>query len=254
MIIGWDNLIDFATLSASEVATLPAANVKHPHLSRKWHTPSGTTIASLIADMGASVTCSLLGTMGSNLTPTATWRLRGSDADSTVEVGEKFDSGSILAGVKHGYGAAYMAFTAAQARFWRIDYNDITLSSNLQIGRVFLGPSWAPSVNHSLDWGITPLDDSTVSYSYGRQSFADTRPQRRIVDFTLDFMSEAEAYGNAFTLARANGIVKDILVIPDISSSYLSEQAIWGSITQANAIREPRLGLFRQRFTVLERL
>jgi hypothetical protein len=61
-------------------------------------------------------------------------------------------------------------------------------------------------------------------------------------------------YDNAFALARAHGIVGDILAIPDVASTYASEQSVWGQLAASEPISEPRLGLFRQRFSVVERL
>jgi hypothetical protein len=254
VILGWINRIDSATLSAAEVGTLPASNVKHPHLTRKWHTPAGTVSVALMADLGTPLSCSCVALLGTNLTPTATLRVRGSDSDSTGQAGEKTDTGVVLAGVKAGYGAAYRVFTAASARYWRLDIADLSLPSNIQIGRIFLGPTWMPTINISLDWRVTARDDSSRSESYGRQTYADTRPQRRVLEFVLDFQSETEIYSNAFAAARANGIVRDILAIPDIASQYLSEQAVWGLVQASEPISEPRLGLFRQRYTIVERL
>jgi hypothetical protein len=119
---------------------------------------------------------------------------------------------------------------------------------------MFLGPSWTPSVNMQLDWRLTVLDQSRISYSYGGQTYADVRPKVRVLDFVLDFMNEDEMFANAFAIAKANGIVDDVLAIPDIDSVYRSEQSVWGLLASSEPISEPRIQLYRQRFTVTERL
>lgn len=255
MLIAWDNQGDAATVAAaSEIVTLPGSNVQQPHLSRKWHTAAGVKSSNLILDMGASVACSLGALLGSNLGASATVRWRASDADPTVTASLLLDTGVVSAGAKAGYGASYKSWASVSARYWRVDPADATVADNLQIGRVFLGPHWAPSVNMELDWSVTALDRSQVDESYGGQSYADVRPQKRVLQFSLDFMSEAEMYGNAFALARASGVVRDILAIPDIAGAFLPEQAVWGLLGASEPLKNERLGLYRQRFTVMERL
>lgn len=255
MLLAWDNKLDGATLSAgSEIVSLPAANVQQPHLSRKWHTAAGVKSSYLLADMRASVTCALLAILGTNLTPAATVRLRASDVDPTATGSLLLDTGVLAGGVKAGYGAIYKAFAATTARYWRLDPEDLALPDNLQVGRVFLGPSWEPSVPQLYDWSVTPLDPSAVVESYGGQEYADERPQRRVLRFVLDWMDEAEMYGNAFALARANGVVRDVLAIHDINGAYLPEQAVWGRLTESQPLVRRSLRIFQQKFTVKERL
>jgi hypothetical protein len=254
MLLAWINHIDTATLAAtSEISSLPVSNVQHPHLSRRWHTFNGVTSAAITADLINTFDCSLLGIIGTNLTIDTQVRVRASDVDPTALTTTVLDTGTTYAGVKTGFGAAYMAFDTVSARYWRIDIIDPSLA-NLQIGRVFLGPHWEPSSNMQLDWKLMVEDSSRVAYSYGGQAYSDTRPKRRVIDFVLDFMSEGEIFFNAFALARANGIVKDVLVVPDINSQYRSEQSVWGLVSASEPISEPRIGLYRQRFTITERL
>jgi hypothetical protein len=45
------------------------------------------------------------------------------------------------------------------ARYWRLDLTDASLT-HLQIGRVFLGPSWTHQQTLVYGWGVTPVDPS----------------------------------------------------------------------------------------------
>lgn len=256
MILGWLNRADAAMVAAgSEIATLPASNVQQPHLSRKWHTAAGVKASYLLLDMLAAASCSLLAVLGSNLTAAATLRLRASTADPTAVAGDLLDTGTISAGVKTGYGAIYRSFTAVAARYWRLDLADASLPDNLQIGRVFLGPKWVPSSNQEFGWSVTPLDDSAVVESYGFQTYGDERPQRRLLQFSLSWMTEAEMYGNAFALARASGRVRDVLAVNDtLGSTYLSEQSVYGLLQAAEPLVHESAQIFRQKFIVKERL
>jgi hypothetical protein len=255
MLLGWDNKADAAALTVgSEQATLPGANLQIAHISRKWQTAAGVKSSSLTFDMLASLQCALLAVLGTNFTAAATVRLRASDADPTAVAGDKLDTGVIASGVKAGYGAIYKAFAAVTARYWRLDLTDNTLPDNLAVGRVFLGPSWAPSANQLYGWSPAALDDSKGVESYGLQSFFDVRPKRRVLDFTLDWMGEAEMYGNAFRIAYENGLTRDMLAIPNINGAYLSEQSVWGLLTASEPLVNRSTNLYRQKFNVKERL
>lgn len=263
MLIAWLNKADAALISTdSEIATLPASNVQLAHVAKQWRTLPGVTAAYLIFDMGSSIACDVVAQLGTNLTPSGTVRVRASDADPLVVSSLLRDTGALTGAAKAGYGAIYKSFTTATARYWRIDLSDPAVAEgNLRVGRAFLGPSWTPSdgsmsIPQLFGWGVVDEDPSPVDESYGGQGYADEKSHRRGLFFTLSYLNEAQMYGNAFALARANGVVRDILAIPDINGAYLSEQAVWGTV----AAHEPRPLLhlqpqiYTQKFTVRERL
>lgn len=254
--IAWDNKVDAAAalVASSEQASLPGSNVQNVHLSRKWQTAAGVKSASLTLDLGNALSCSILAVLGTNFSSAATRRLRASTADPTAVAGDLYDSGSAAAGVKAGYGALYLGFNAVAARYWRLDLADATLTDNMAVGRVFLGPSWTPGEAQEWGWGVTPLDESKRTESYGRQTYSDVRPQRRVLQFNLSWNSEADMYGNAFAMARAQGIVKDVLVVPNIDGAYLSEQSVFGLVSASQPVAQAKLKNYSQKFTINERL
>lgn len=254
MLIAWENLADDAVVAASsEQASAPGANVQNQHISKKWKAVEGVNSASLLFDMGSSVACAALAALGSNLTAAGTLRLRGSDSDSTGVTGEKYDSTLINAGAKAGYGAAYLSFTSATARYWLLNLADASVTT-LQVGRVFLGPKWVPDEDMEIGWSMVSRDPSKKTKSYGGQVFSDVRPQARALQFTLLCQSEAQLYGNAFAMARVNGVVRDVLAIPNISSSYLSEQAVFGLVEASDPLVNDDYAFYSQKFSIEERL
>lgn len=251
----WQNLVDGATLTtSSQLATLPGTNVQQPHLSRKWNTAAGVKSAYQVYDLGASRSCAQLAVLGTNLSGAATVQLRASDLDPNALANLLYDSGVVAAGVKAGYGALYKAFNALAARYWRLNLTDNSLPDNLQVGRVVLGPSWTVTDKMLWGWGVTPLDPSTVARSRGGQSYPDPLPQVRVLEFTLDYMSEAQAYDNVFAAARANGVVKDVLAMPFENGAYLSEQTVWGQVRASEPLIHRATRTFRQKFRIEERL
>jgi hypothetical protein len=254
MLLAWVNYADIAALVAgSELATLPGANVQQVHLSRKWYTAAAVNASSLTLDMLSPVACALLALLGTNYTATATVRLRASSADPAALATLLLDTGVLAGGVKAGYGAIYKAFANTVARYWRVDVSDASLTQ-LQTGRLFLGPSWAPSAPQEFGWSVTPMDPSRITTSYGGQDYADIIPQKRVLDFELNWHSESEMYTNAFAMARAQGVAKDVLAIHDINGAFLSEQAVWGRCTAAKPLIHRTTRTFRQQFNIQERL
>lgn len=256
MLLGWINRADDALLTTdSELASLPASNVQHGHVARKWHTAAAVKSAYLVFDMGASVACQLLAVIGSNLTASATLRLRASDADSGATSSLLLDTGTLNSTAKTGYGASYHDFTNTTARYWRLDLADATVDDNLQVGRVFLGPRWAPSSNQEYGWSVQVRDPSVIDRAYAGQRYANTKPQQRVLQFGLSFMDESEMYTNAFALARAAGIVGDVLAVHDtLGGVYIAEQSVWGALTDVQPLVHENYGIFRNKFTIEETL
>jgi len=253
MLIAWENFADAGSVSTdSALDTLPVSNLQQQHVSRKWRT-DGAASAYVLVDLGASLDCGVLALLGANLTAAATIRIRGSVTDPTATGSLAYDSGTVAAGAKAGYGGVYKAFTEVASRYWRIDLADASLDY-LEAGRLFLGPAWEPSINMQLGWSVRVDDPSKKTKSSGGQSYADVRPKARVLDFSLEFMGEAEMYGNAFALAVAQGLTGDVLAIPDAEGAYLPEQAVFGQLEQLSALVEPRLALYSQKFTIEERL
>lgn len=255
MILAWTNRWDSAALTVgSEIATLPGANVKKPHLVQKWHTAAGVKSSFQVGDLGSSLACAILGVFGTNLTPAATYRVRASNADPNAVASLLLDTGTLAAGVKAGYGAIYKTFTLTTARYWRIDLTDTSVPDNLQIGRIFLGPYWSHQKTMLYGWGVSPIDPSEVNESRGGQSFIDGRPQFRALELALDYLTEAEIYDNPFALARANGTVKDVLAIPFETGAYISEQSVWGRVTSFEQFVHRDSQTFRTKLRIKERL
>lgn len=255
MLIGWINRADRALLSASsEIDALPGSNVQNLHVAQAWYTAAGVTSAYLVLDMGSAVACQLLALLGTNLTAAGEIRLRASDVDAGATSSLLYDSGWKFVTAKTGYGQTYHDLASTTARYWRLDIVDASLP-RLQIGRLFLGPRWAPSLNQQFGWSVASLDPSVIDESYGGQEFANEKPQRRQLQFTLSYMDEAEMFTNAFAASRAAGITRDVLAVNDsLGGAYIAEQSVWGRLQVAEPIVHENYGIFRQKFTVLERL
>jgi len=256
MLLAWDNKMDAATLSAgSEINSLPVTNVQHEHVSRQWRTAATVKDSWLLADMLSSVTVGALAIVGTNLTASATVRVRASDADPQAQSSLLLDTGVIAAGVVANHPAVYyVPSNPVTARYWRIDITDTTVADNLHIGRVFAGPAWRPPFGRAFPFSAGREDDSERRFSRGGQALHDVRPQRRVMEVQLDFQSEAEMMNNALEVARFSGLHSDVLIIPNVDSPHRTQQSIWGLLRALQPVVHYRAQLWRTRYILEERL
>lgn len=84
--------------------------------------------------------------------------------------------------------------------------------------------------------------------------YVEQLAHQRAVEFTLDFQTEAEMFGQAWAMARAIGVAGDAAFIEDPSGTYLSQKAVWGQVAASEPVVNDRLGIFRQKFRIEERL
>jgi len=255
MRLAWVNQIDGATLSAgSQIGTLPATNVQHPHLSKKWHTAAGVDTSHVLADLLAEKAIDVLAVLGTNLTSSATMRLRADNADATAQTGAIYDSGNIAAGVVDNYPAFYHLLPVQKtARYWRLDIADAVVPDNLQIGRIFLGPAWA--CDREYGWGITWQDASVIARSRGGQKWIDEGARARLLQFSLNYQSKADMMDNVFESARRNGLTKELLALLTDGDAYTSRQSVFGLMTLVGEpIIQENARIFRARYQIEESL
>ena len=255
MKIGHTNHIDdAATLltAGSEISTHPVEHIGDVHLSKQWRTNASNS-SHFVADQGAAKSFESLFVGGTNLTSVATMRIRVSTTDATGAAGDVLDTGSISAAIDNDYGTiAYFPAAAASGRYFRLDLADTSLS-DLQIGRVHAGLLWTPARNHQFPLDISWEDPSTRTRSKGGQIHIDERSKFRVIEFVLGFLSETQMMANAFDIDRVHGSSKEVLIVPDPASTYLSETAIWG-LMDTTRITNAGLNVWRKRYRVEERL
>lgn len=255
MLIAWDNKGDAATVTAgSSASTHPVSNVQHPHVARHWRSASAVKSTYINLDLGSSLSCAALALLGTNLTTSATIRIRSSDTDPTATTGTEVDTGTVSAGIVTGYGGVYKTFTATASRYWRIDLEDTTVADHLEVGRLFLGPTWTPTYGHSYGYSIGWQDVSPRDVTPGGQWYISERARRRVLQLSMDFGTQADMLGSALNLGREAGSATDVLVMPETSGNYVPVLAVWGLMTELAPVVHANVNIYRQRYLVEERL
>jgi len=144
---------------------------------------------------------------------------------------------------------------AVQARYMRVDLAvSPAQTNNIEVGRVFAGPSYRPTNNMAYGWSIGWVDDSVVTKSRSGNVFIDERPRYRRLSFDLVALPEDEIFHNVFNhLDRRKGIAGDIIVMPqdEDETTYIT-QNIYGRLLETSPIQSRTLSYYGRNIQVEE--
>lgn len=265
--IGYSNLIDSATLSGGSWSTnSPLANIKDQVVSVAARSADALAASTKFeADLAAAQTVGMVALSGVNFTSAATIRVRGGSVAGLAS-GVLYDSGTVNVWptgtdatllAKHNRWTPILSFTAVSARYWLIEITDTANADGyVQIGRVFLGPTFSPTWNASygarLRWVNRNVRDETESGVL----YTSRRPAYRETVFELEHLTRAEAVTSMHDLQLLTADSPEVVVLFDPAStdttrlreSYLGELHDFDPLGYASALR------YSSGFTVREKL
>jgi hypothetical protein len=281
VIIAAQNAADSGTYSGgSWQPALPLDNLKDRKISKTARSIDLALASTTFdIDLGKRKPVGIVAIIGHNLTPAAQWRVQLSDdAFATIKV----DSGWMLAwprveefgvlpwGVFNWGGllalevadlytinSYWLEPAMALAQYIRVSIqNDSNPDGFVDIGRLYAGPIYQPTFNMQYGCKIGFEDPSTVQYSRGGQRYADQKPPRRLIQFTLARIPESEIFGQVFDqMYRRLGIVGDVVVVPQpLVPSQWHRQAIYGSMRTLNPLTMSFVDAWDTDFIVEENL
>lgn len=247
ILLAWRNRIDDATLTGgSWQATLPLANLKSRQIQKVARSVNDSTGSTLfVADLTQGRSVGVLALAGHNISAVGRVRVMGHTADSwgspTYDSGwidawapgivpielqawelDEFWIGSLTAEFRNSYRSPFIHVLPAEQylRYWRVEIDDTTNAANyVQIGRVFLGQAWRPTVNYDYGAELGFEDPSVIDTSLSGAEYFDERPSFRVLRFTLAGMSDYEGALFGLDLQRVAGVTGEVLVVPDSDSS-----------------------------------
>lgn len=256
--IVYDNAADRATVSASASASaaLGPANLQNNRKSKVWR--STTTSATLTATWTSGEIAGVVALPFSNLTQTATIRVRGytniADAVPVIDTGVvlaanyapfgMFDWGANPLGVNsYSYSSSIYGvvwFEETIVRKLVIDLVDVDNDAGyIECGRLVTGWYWSPSHNPEYGLGLTYLD----STKHERTDAGGLRTERgtraKKLSFDLKNLSPTDR-SQFWTMLTKNGMATPmfISVHPDESEDPTLEQAyqLFGSLSQSSRV------------------
>lgn len=254
LILGYNNLIDTATLSGgSWLAQLPLTNLQNRLLSKAaWSTNDAAASTLINIDLGSAKAVRAFGAIKTNISGSgATYRLRGSD-DNTFAT-SLYDSGTIAANAQTPDLIIGLSSTIT-ARYWRLEFVDTENVENaVKIGRLFIGPALAPADNYSFGAEIGYQSRTGVQSSLSGVDVFDFRLGRRLFSFAFDWLTAPEAYTQVLELQRICDISGELLLIVDpADTTYNQRRHYLGRLQQLSPIKNPYLTHHQAGFEVLE--
>lgn len=250
----FDDRVLAATLSGlAPVSTLPLANLQDPQPSKvtRWT----ATSAHVVVDFGVSTPIGAVVAAGSNLTSSATRRVRLSSTDATGAAGDVHDSGTASAGASSSFRGAFAYTLSADlsARYLRLDVADATLTF-IDLGLLLAGPAWRGARNFSYGAAIGYADFGVSETSPVGVTFTSQRARARSINMRFDFASELEAHTQLLELHRIAGITQNIAVIPDPAGSYRAQRLVVGTLEDLTPIINSQFNIWSTSLSVRERI
>jgi len=279
-LIAFGNTVDAGVLSGgSWRATLPLTNLQNRTLGKVARSADTTTDNTRFTlDCAASVPIRTVALVNHNLSLTAKYRIRLSNdpafatllADSgwldawpamfnTLQLpwaAENFWSGRYAERDRQGYTWTSIFSTpfTVYARYVSVMIQDTSNSAGfVQLGRLFAGDAWQPRINMSIGAGLGWQTGTDIAEALsGAEYFAEKRPYR-VAKFSLGFLSEDEAFGNAFDIKRRMGISGEVVFVfnPDDTLHALRRQ-FYGRLRELSLIEYPYATLNSTGFEIKE--
>lgn len=228
-----------ATISATNViASLPAANMAHPHLSRVTR----FSTASTVIDIDLLTARAARGVFLAGLTGAATIALV---AGTTSGASDVFDGTGLVTASSADQGYAILP-SAATARHWRL-----TVTGTTEIGRLLLGPAVAVSRNIGYPLTLARQPRNRVIEGYGGERTVDRRPDIREASF--GWVDAGITAADVVTLGEFDAAVSgaQAALIPDPADASLgAPMALLGWVDEIGDATFSDVGRWRKSYRI----
>jgi hypothetical protein len=189
MILMATNAADWGSVVASSTASgFSASNMLSPRRQSVWRS-GAVTSAMLDITLTSAVAVSAIVVGDHNVPSGGTIRVQG--FTTSMGVGQIYDSGA-LAPVVWGPRPSHAVFpSAVTARYWRVTLAWAS-ATYLQVGRIYIGAAWSPTVNCDIDWELSLSDMAQTSETRGGQRYSTPSVSRTQYQITLGRLTLSE--------------------------------------------------------------
>lgn len=263
-----DNEVDRAVITASsEVATMPVANVQDPQRTVMWRSAAGGAVsiditlqpdeeqvqAFALVDLNLSIGGTVLIEAWSDALGGAS--LVYSQTLQPYQPTYPFGEGNFGDGLFGGYDIYINGLSIADARavlrpimvtmvtpgqsalYWRVTLTDPSLTF-FELGRIYLGPSWAPKVNFSFRSTKSRKRRARRRESRGGQYYSNPRTDRTVLTFSLDWLDDADR-DRLWIMHMILGEVTPFIIVLRPNGGYEQESSTYYGVF--NPIRQEQL-------------
>lgn len=208
--------------AGSDSPSGPARNMLTSDLAEVWRSYPGDTATWLQIDLDGPEEIDTICIAGTNLTPGAAWRIVIGTGDLTDNANASYIKNMGEAGIVDPWGLAVHYLPApATGESVRLNLQDDSLDY-LEVGRVWIGRSWAPTTWYDFGSSQGFVDNSVRTKSLGGTTFIDERPIARTRSLTFPSLDAADA-DRAEEMMRLVGTSREMLVCFDEDSPKLGK-------------------------------
>lgn len=261
-LLGLTNYVMSGVISASaQTQELPASNLTNNICSPStgWQTPQGalSNVTLRIDAPAKAQPWRVFGLFRTNLTPTATiiftsWIQIGTAAASQVY-------SATVTGAARGTGMVLaVAPTTHTADYVIITITDSANADNfINVGGCFVGPAWIPTLGITWSSSYGRQVSSRQSRTRGGQVYQRINYTFRRWTIAMDGIAQSELWdGGVDEIIRVSATGQNVLFIPDITSSQINLNSVFGLLESQADIQFPAHNADRRswRATIEERL
>lgn len=280
-IIAYQNRIDEVTFESygSWVSTLPLTNLQSRRLSKVARSANATNFSTRMRF--ALIKDRIVGSVAiinHNLTTTATWRYRVYSDSAYTSLA--YDSGMLDVWPLMPTGffeweddgfwlmripeedreflsptTIYVPTTLIVKRYYEIEFFDeANPDGYIQLGRIFIGKKYQPTVNMSLGSSVGFESRTLVDESISGAEYFDRRRSYRVARFDLSFMDLAESHLNS-DLQKISDTDSEVVFVYDPEDPVgLGRKSFLGRLRTLTPIEQPYTTLYRTSYEIKEML
>lgn len=245
-----------AVSGGSWLAGLPASNVCDPQIAKVARSTDALAASTKIRlDLGSARSLRAFALVNHNLSAAAQWRvlLGTTSGASDVYAGSlatwlhaSFEAGLTAQGMedaeylRDGTPAIIVLPAFYTGRHVTIEISDTANADGyVQIGRVFAGGGFIPTINASYGLQDSWIDLSTADFSEAGSLWGTPRRRLRTVRFVLDALTLAEGE-QLHEMQRVLGTIDEVLYVPDVADAAVSQRfGMLGTISELSALDYP---------------
>lgn len=122
----------------------------------------------------------------------------------------------------------------------------------IEIGRVFVSSFWQPKINVSFGANFGTQVNTTVEEALSGTDYFDRRQPKRTMSFSLNRLTEEEAFGRVQDMQRELGIDRELLIAFDRQGDYRYHKTFLGRLKELNALDQPYTDYYSSSFEITE--
>lgn len=236
----------------STTATGPVENVIEREPSQAAVFPGD---AFIVVDFGSPVPVRVVAALFTNARE---WRVRAADDEMDLQSSPGYDSGQVPVdgpGLRHRLRLRHDWLSIDEEyRFWRVDFYDPDNPDGRAIvGNLVIDEGFQPRVNISYGAGVGLVDPSRKQRAVGGRIEPLRRLPYIVTEFSLNYGSEDEMYGEALAIDDICGTTEPVLLIRDPdATTHRQWKAVFGLFRPLQPVIEARFSIFQKRFGIEE--